>query len=236
MVDLDQLYRRLVTAAQGGRVAASDFLDPEQSAELAARLRAAGVGVHVGGGYSGARRRVVTAFPEHIPEATTPLSAFYVSRNDVDEDELRAALRQAGIDAAAIGDVVPYQDGVAVVVLERAADEAFALTRIAGKPVAPERLEPAQLASRSAKEQMVVVPSLRVDALGAKAFGVSRAYFSKGIASGRVRLNGKPAGKSANADVGDEIYAEGLGRLNIDAVQGETKKGNLKVVLRIEKG
>lgn len=235
MVDLDALYRRLVTAAQGGRVAASDFLDPEQSAELAARLRDAGVGVHVGGGFSGARRRVVTAFPEHIPEATTPLSAFYISRSDIDEDELRAALRQAGIDAAAIGDVVPYQDGTAFVVLESAADEAFALTRIAGRPVAPERLEPAQLASRKTKEQMVVVPSLRVDALGAKAFGVSRAYFSKGIASGRVSLNGKPAGKSANADVGDEIYAEGLGRLNIDAVQGETKKGNLKVVLSIEK-
>ncbi len=235
MVDLDKLYTRLVGAAQGGRVAASGFLDPETSASLAARLRDAGVGVHVGGGYSGARRRVVTAFPEHIPEATTPLAAFYIARSDLDKDDVRAGLKQAGVEGDAVGDVVPYQDGVAVVVLEEAAGEVLALTRLTGRPVAPERLEPSQLASRSAKSQMVVVPSLRVDALGAKAFGVSRAYFSKGVASGRVSLNGQTAGKSTSADVGDEIYAEGLGRLTIDEVQGETKKGNLKVALRIEK-
>ena len=76
---------------------------------------------------------------------------------------------------------------------------------------------------------------LRVDALGAKAFGVSRSYFAKGISAGNVLLNGVRATKSSDAEAGDEIYAEGLGRFYISQVQGETKKGNRKVILEVEK-
>jgi RNA-binding protein YlmH len=93
----------------------------------------------------------------------------------------------------------------------------------------------AGIASGNRKRQQVIVPSLRVDALGAKAFGVSRSYFSKGIAAGNVLLNGKRVGKAADAEAGDEIYAEGLGRCHIVMVQGETRKGNLKVMLEVEK-
>ena len=38
------------------------------------------------------------------------------------------------------------------------------------------------------KRLEAIVPSLRVDVLGARAFKVSRAYFAKGVAAGRVIL------------------------------------------------
>lgn len=79
-----------------------------------------------------------------------------------------------------------------------------------------------------------VVPSLRVDVLGARAFKVSRAYFAKGVAGGKVSVNGKPAGKSASAGVGDEVRAEGLGSFRVGSVDGETRRGNLKVTLEVE--
>ena len=47
-----------------------------------------------------------------------------------------------------------------------------------------------------------------------------------------MSLNGRPAGKSSSAALGDEVYAEGLGRFTVLEVQGETRKGNVKVVLR----
>ncbi len=81
-----------------------------------------------------------------------------------------------------------------------------------------------------------MVPSLRVDVLGARAFKVSRAYFAKGVEAGRVSVNGRPAGKSATVAEGDEVYAAGLGRFRVEKVEGETRRGNLRVTLSVEKG
>ncbi len=81
-----------------------------------------------------------------------------------------------------------------------------------------------------------VVPSMRVDAIGAKAFKVSRSYFVKGIANGSVTVNGKKAGKSAEVNVGDEVIAHGLGSMKVLSVDGETRRGNLKVSLEVARG
>ena len=228
----EEWFAALERAAVGGRVKSTSFLEPDDAASLAAKLREAGVGVHSDGGYVGARRRVITAFPEHIPEASVALAALYYA--DVAEDDLRVALQRAGLEAS-LGDALEHQDGVTLIIL--AADKARALevTHVAGQSVAPQEVDAAQLGRGSRKAQTVVVPSLRVDALGAKAFKVSRSYFSKGVAGGRVRVNGETAGKSSSAALGDEVYAEGLGRFTVQEVLGETKKGNLKVTLDIER-
>jgi len=86
------------------------------------------------------------------------------------------------------------------------------------------------------KLMQAVVPSLRVDALGAKAFKVSRNYFVKGIEGGSVTVNGKVAGKSAEVTVGDEVVARGLGSMKVVSVDGETRRGNLKVSLKVGRG
>lgn len=77
------------------------------------------------------------------------------------------------------------------------------------------------------------MPSLRVDVLGARAFGVSRAYFAKGVAAGRVGVNGVTAGKSAAVVHGDVVTAAGLGAFAVKSVDGETRRGNLKVTLEV---
>ena len=220
-------------AALGGRVKSTPFLEPDDAASLAAKLRDAGVGVHSDGGYTGARRRVVTAFPEHIPEASAAFAAVYYA--GVAEDELRVALGRSGVAEGSLGDALEHQDGVTFVVLASDKEDALALTHVAGQGVSPQEVDAAHLGRGSSKSQTVVVPSLRVDALGAKAFKVSRSYFSKGVAGGRVRVNGETAGKSSSAALGDEVYAEGLGRFTVQEVLGETKKGNLKVTLEIER-
>jgi RNA-binding protein YlmH len=108
----------------------------------------------------------------------------------------------------------------------------MATFQVDGELAAPVELAPAQRAR--SRERTAVVPSLRVDALGAKAFGVSREYFAKGIAAGRVRIDGRTVGKSAEADAGDAVWAEGLGRFRVAEVQGSTRRGNLKVRIEVE--
>ena len=224
---------RLLTAARGGRVAHTAFLEPDEAAALVAKIREAGVGVHVSGGFPGARRRVVTAFPDTIPEATTPLSAFY-AEGVLEPDDLFAALKKT-VGADAVGDTVKHADGFSVIVLSESGKALTEPLHVRGRSVTLQEVGLERVASGSRKRQTVIVPSLRVDALGAKAFNVSRSYFSKGIAAGNVTVNGAKAGKSSSAEAGDEVYAEGLGRFSVGSVQGETRRGNLKVVVEIEK-
>jgi RNA-binding protein YlmH len=226
----DDLGPTLIEAARGGRVASGPFLPPAEADALAARLRRSGVGVSLDGGRPAAERRVVTAHPPEMPEAGPRLVAVWFE-GVRDEGDLRAAVRAEGVDAGSLGDVVVDADGAAVVAVA-AALPALLEARVgaaAGREVPLERLSQGRLRRRD-----VVVPSLRVDALGAKSFGVSRSWFAKGVAAGRVHVNGKPAGKSADAAQGDEVWADGLGRFRVVAVHGETRKGNLKVTVEVE--
>lgn len=225
---------RLAAAVRGGRVAHSDFLDPADADALAAELRRRGVALALDGGFPGARRRLVTAHPEHIPHATTPMTGVYLE-GPFAPDEVRAAARAAGVPAGALGDTVAHTDGVSLVVLEPVPPELLALRRVAGRPVEPAVVPLERVAGGSVRRQEVVVPSLRVDALGAKAFRVSRSYFAKGVAAGRVSVNGEPAGKSAEAGVGDEVFADGLGRFRVVSIERETRRGNTAVVLEVER-
>lgn len=227
------LTHDLVQKAHGGRVTSTPFLEPEQAARVAAAVREAGVRVQLEGGYPSALRRVVTAMPEHVPEAGPVLVAIYLA-GPQEPHAFRAELTRAGVDPGEIGDVMTHRDGLSVIVLESAKETALALRHLEGRPVSPQQVELRHLAGGRSRREMVVVPSLRVDALGAKAFRVSRSYFGKGVAAGKVMLNGAPAGKSSSAEAGDEIEAEELGRFRIESVEGETRKGNLKVRLEVE--
>jgi len=81
------------------------------------------------------------------------------------------------------------------------------------------------------KEIVAVVPSLRVDAVGAKGLGVSRSYFQKGIKEGNVLLDGRVAKARDEVAEGSVIEARGLGRVVVKAFLGKTARGNYKLVL-----
>jgi RNA-binding protein YlmH len=226
-------FERLLEAALGGRVAHTGFLDPHHSARLMSLLADRSISARAWGGFPGARRRVVTAFPSHVPEAGTPLAAVYLEGFS-DQRAALGALTAAGLPRELLGDAVAHQEGISLVTFDPPDERLTSLASLDGRPVSPRLVPLARAAAGNARTVSSVVPSLRVDVLGAKGFRVSRSYFAKGIAGGKVSVNGRPAGKSSSAEVGDEIYAEGLGRLRLLSIDGETRRGNVKVSLEVE--
>lgn len=224
---------RLEGAAVAGSVANSRFLEPDASARLLHALAERSVSANAWGGFPGARRRVVTAYPSHVPNAATQLVAVYFE-TAAPARSLVPTLVATGTAEADLGDAVEHQGGVSLVALETASDRLLAPLEVAGARVVPRSIPLERVASGSVRSFTSVVASLRVDALGAKAFRVSRSYFAKGVAGGKVSVNGGPAGKSSSAEPGDEIYAEGLGRFRVVSVDGETRRGNVKVSLEVE--
>ncbi|XOB98370.1 S4 domain-containing protein [Deinococcota bacterium DY0809b] len=216
----------LVGKARGGRVVASGFLDPEAQEALRTLAARAGLGLAWFGGLPAAERRLGVLHPPEVPEVADPVWVGWLAAED--PERTAARLRRA-LDADELGDVRLTPEGVL-----------FAATRAARVRLAGAGLDatdpPEGIRPRPRrKTRTLVVPSLRVDVVGAKGFGVSRSYFAKGVKAGKVRLRGRVAGAKDEVREGDTLIAEGLGQVTLLRVVGRTTRGNYKVELAAEK-
>ncbi|AZI43572.1 RNA-binding protein [Deinococcus psychrotolerans] len=223
----------LIAQAAGGRVVRTAFIEAD---EIDRRL------LHndeiksvMAGGFPDARRIVLTLHPAHIPSVDSGVTVYRVTPQTPgwDAQDFSVALRREGLPEEAVGDVREERGGFLVATTGKAAKALAELSALGGREVDIE--EVGESAGRGAKVREVVVPSMRIDVVGAKGFGVSRAYFQQGVETGKVRLNGQVARASAEIREGDSLAAEGLGRIDFKRVVNETRRGNYKVELNVEK-
>ncbi|GEM90040.1 S4 domain-containing protein [Oceanithermus desulfurans] len=216
----------LVKKARGGRVVASGFLDPEAQEALRTLAAHEGLGLAWFGGLPAAERRLGVLHPPEVPEVSDPTWVGWLAA----EDPERAAARlRRTLDAGELGDVRPTPQGVLFATTRAAKARLAAAGLAAAEP--PEERRPRE----RRKTRTLVVPSLRVDVVGAKGLGVSRSYFAKGVKAGKVRLRGRVAGAGDEVREGDTLIAEGLGQVTLVRVVGRTTRGNYKVELTAEK-
>ncbi|RTG95300.1 RNA-binding protein [Thermus scotoductus] len=212
MADLMAYLKR----ARGGRVVETGFLDPEEQALLEEKARGEGLKVAFFGGFPLAERRLAVLYPPEVPSVHDPVEVVFLEKEPPDLGE-------------AMGDLEAFGEGYLVAVSakgRRALEEA-------GYTLFP----PPEGALRVTSERVrtLVVPSLRVDTVGAKGFGVSRSYFVQGVRAGKVRLRGKVASPKEEMAPGDTLLAEGLGSLRLLEVLGETRRGNYKIKVEVER-
>jgi RNA-binding protein YlmH len=83
------------------------------------------------------------------------------------------------------------------------------------------------------KEREFTVKSMRLDAVAATGFAMSRTKAAELIASGAVQKNHRPVTKAdAPVSQGDVISARGLGKFEVAEVGGLSKKGRTGILLR----
>ena len=74
------------------------------------------------------------------------------------------------------------------------------------------------------------VPSLRLDGIVSSGFSISRGKAAEYISAGKCELNYAPCVKGDKQTAeGDVITVRGLGKIRLDAVGGNTKKGRICV-------
>lgn len=213
MADLERYLKR----ARGGRVVRTGFLDPEDQARLEEMARREGIRVAFFGGFPLAERKVAVLYPEEVPSVSDPVEVVLLDRSPpADLGEV-------------LGEVEEGEEGVLAALLP----EGRKALEAQGYRLAP----PPEGALRPPRERVrtLVVPSLRVDAVGAKGFGVSRSYFAQGVKAGKVRLKGRPASPKDEVAPGDTLFAEGLGTLRLLEVVGKTVRGNYKIKVEVER-
>ena len=109
------------------------------------------------------------------------------------------------------------------------------LTMIGAAGVKATVEDTAEIAPREerTKEIRATVASLRLDAVAAAGFGVSRSRAADDIAADKVKLNWQSAGSASKTiQEGDVLSMRGRGRVEVTEVRGQTKKGRTVVVLK----
>lgn len=219
------------------------FLSPAEAQSALELLHAAAVhdGFAFLGGHERAERRMLFFLPDWQEEADgSEAMAFLRARWHESEHpthrDLLGSLMALGVTRDTLGDILVSEGSADLVVsasvapylLENwtsAGRTALGLTRIGQDEL--------NVPAQKVREIRDTVATLRLDAVCAAGFSMSRGKAAELIAAGRVQKNHREAAKGdASVAEGDIISARGLGKFEVAEVGGLTKKGRTGIVLR----
>ena len=219
------------------------FLSPAEAQGARDLLRAAAIheGFALLGGYEGAERRMLFFLPDWQEEADASdamaflRAAWHESEHPTHRD-LLGSLMALGVERETLGDILVSEGsadlivsaGVAQYLLDNwtgAGRTALRLTAIGADAL--------RVPEQKVKEIRDTVATLRLDAVTAAGFSVSRGKAAELIAAGRVQKNYREVTKGdASVAQGDVISARGLGKFEVAEGGGLSKKGRTGILLR----
>ncbi|MDR3349692.1 MAG: RNA-binding protein [Acidaminococcales bacterium] len=141
-----------------------------------------------------------------------------------------------GCEREAIGDIVVGGGWAQLAANQAAAD--FLLGSLSTVGAASVTVSKIDLSALKQKEEKIkdikaTVAALRLDAVAAAGYGVSRSYMAEEIKAQRVKINWKAAKNAAQpVRAGDVVSFRGRGRVEVAEIGGTTKKGRISVCLR----
>lgn len=242
----EQLAAKLLDLAEGAnksrKFRVSEFLDPH--AYNVAEIIAANyenVRLESDGGFSNAER-VKAAFvaDDFYGQPDFGMAYFLAAWDkryyDLSHRDILGAFMGTGCKREALGDIVFVPEGAQFVVEKSLVNYLTGnLTQIGSAPVTLTAIPREELLQKEEKVKLIntTVADLRLDAVAAAGYGVSRSRMADEIKSLNVKVNWKEAKKAAQpVNEGDVISFRGRGRVEIEEIRGTTKKGRISVTLK----
>lgn len=228
-----------VRADRSGRAQFTRFLDP--ALEMDARIAAArqNVPVQFFGGWDGAERRIC-AFGEAVSEDDYPIACIAIGWNpkyaSLTHRDLLGAVMSLGLDREATGDIcMGAAEGTACLFAHRdVADYICAnLESAKNARLKTERTDTApEMRPPEGDVIRITVQSERLDGVIAAGWRLSRAEAQRLIAAGLIKHNHVEERRGdARVAEGDLISVRGRGRLRVESVEGETRRGRIALKL-----
>ena len=145
------------------------------------------------------------------------------------------ALLGIGIERYTVGDIILQNSGAYVFVEKSMVpyikSELVSIGRYQKINMEEIALEEICLKKPRVKVIHTTVSALRMDAICAVAFGMSRSTSAKLIEADKARCNGLLVGASARIKEGDTITLRGFGKAKITSVNGVTKKERMHITI-----
>ncbi len=240
----DELFEKrlrelTIRAAKRGEAAFTHFMDLNQIQLAMAAARAQGVSLSLEGGYPDAERRMGAFYdalpPEEWEWPIQPVELRWRAQfGSPEHRDLLGALMALGFERERMGDIVIAGDRAYVFAEPEMADYIVRSIESAGRVSIKAKLADsiAELPPPAGRTFRDTVPSLRLDAVLAAGFSLSRSEASDRIAHGKAYVNQAQQLRTDFAvQEGDLISLRGEGRVRLESVDGETRKGRIAVRL-----
>lgn len=242
----EQLAAELLDLAEGAnksrKFRVSSFLDPH--AYNVAEIIAANfenVKLDVFGGFQNAERvKVAFIADDFYGQPDFGIVYFLIAWDkryyDISHRDILGAFMGTGCKRETLGDIVFVPEGAQIAVEKSLANYLIGnLTQIGAANVTLTEITCDELLKKEEKVKIInaTVADLRLDAVAAAGYGVSRSRMADEIKSLNVKVNWKEAKKAAQAiNAGDVISFRGRGRVEVDEIRGTTKKGRISITLK----
>ena len=238
---LSKLWDKISAGMRKNIPANTAFLSPREQ-ELARYLFGEPEGLYVFGGYEEAERRMICYLPEYLEAESlyydAPLmclrGTFYEGDSPSHRDFL-GALMGAGISRESVGDICVGKGTCDFFVTREIGPYLLQSFTSAGRVRL--RLQEISLAEAvipqpEVKEIRDTVASLRLDSIIASGFRMGRSAAAQYITAGKAAIDGLPCEKcDKQVAEGAKIAVRGLGKIKLESVNGQTKKGRISVVI-----
>ena len=200
-------------------------------------------GLHFFGGYEDAERRMLVYLPEYLEEDALSaddspvicLHAQFYEGDSPNHRDFLGALMGVGIGRETVGDICVGKDycdffvtaDIAPYLLQNFISAGRAKLRLSAIS-----LSQAIIPEPEVKEIRDTLASLRLDSVISSGFRIGRSLASQYVTAGKAAIDGLPCEKPDKAVAeGMKISVRGLGKIKIKAVNGQTKKGRISVVI-----
>lgn len=224
-------------ARNGGATHFTRFLEPDEMQTAARTAEQTGVFCAFHGGHASAERNIVAFYADFPPESW-PLRKIALSWNgkyaNPGHRDILGAVLALGIARDTLGDIAVADGGAILCVHEDVAEYVLANLACAGR---------AKISATCAKDDapfpepagvylQKTVSAVRLDAVLAAAYGLSRAAAQNMVSAGGVKCNHALTLRGdMRLKAGDLLSVRGYGRVRLDEILGETKKGRRAIRL-----
>ena len=155
---------------------------------------------------------------------------------DLSHRDILGAFMGTGCKREALGDIVFVPEGAQLVVEKALLNYLSSnLTQIGAAPITLTEIPREELLQKEEKVKVInaTVADLRLDAVAAAGYGVSRSRMADEIKSLNVKVNWQEAKKAAQpVKEGDVLSFRGRGRVEVAEIRGTTKKGRISITLK----
>jgi len=200
-------------------------------------------GLHFFGGYPDAERKMLVYLPEYLEEsalmeADSPVVCLHASFYEGDSPNHRdflGALMGIGIGRETVGDICvgkAHCDFFVTAEIAPYLQQNFLSAGRAKLRLSAIPLSQAAIPEPEVKQVKDTLASLRLDSVISSGFRIGRSLASQYVAAGKAAIDGLPCEKPDKAVTqGAKISVRGLGKIKLTAVNGQTKKGRISVVI-----
>ena len=195
------------------------------------------------GGYGEAEYVLIAVHPDYIeaiyPEEF-PIGMLIIEagkqQGDIEHRDILGSLMGLGFSRERMGDIVLLEDKAQVMILNEMSDYALSsLERVGRTKVTIREASIGSFEEKPVtyKDVSTTVKSIRLDALVASAYGLSRSKASDLVKAKKIKVNYRPVlSPSKELHEGDMVSVRGKGRFILDQVLDKTKKDRIKVLLK----